>query len=402
MSSDAKDILGSLVVPSSLQKEPKRTKKRKRPDGMSNEVFGLLNFSENDPVTLVPTHAANGGYKERPKLWRKQCREWELKECPVPGRKDSFKIKTWVPKNSDDSKLPDFNLNKITIPRNNKIAQCDGTWTKDETEYMLDLCEMFDCRFIIVADRYEWKIDGNRVERSVEDIKERYYKVTDHTITLGDDIKRTYVYDADHERRRKEQLSLFYRRCRKDADDQDRLVEERKRIEQKRKLKEKKEADKKAKKTQAIAKIPKSSSGRASPQVFDEDEIGLKAPDFGIKFPELKPGVSLRSKIMILPASGRKRRTEIIETAIKEFGISTHPIPTEEVTTRFNKLRSDILKLHDVRQAFQHTECELVALIKKFNETCPGSSLPKGVESIETLKRSLSSPTNAPSKKHKS
>ena len=135
MSSDAKDILGSLVVPSSIQKEPKRylklvkhrfywifrTKKRKRPDGMSNEVFGLLNFSENDPVTLVPTHAANGGYKERPKLWRKQCREWELKECPIPGRKDNFKMKTWVPKNSDDSKLPDFNLNKITIPRNNKV-----------------------------------------------------------------------------------------------------------------------------------------------------------------------------------------------------------------------------------------------------------------------------------------
>ena len=132
--------------------------------------------------------------------------------------------------------------------------------------------------------------------------------------------------------------------------------------------------------------MPKSSSGRASPQVFDEDEIGLKAPDFGIKFPELKPGVSLRSKIMILPASGRKRRTEIIETAIKEFGISTHPIPTEEVTMRFNKLRSDILKLHDVRQAFQHTECELVALIKKFNETCPGTPLPKGVESIGKYK----------------
>jgi DNA methyltransferase 1-associated protein 1 len=49
---------------------------------------------------------------------------------------------------------------------------------------MLDLCEMFDCRFIVVADRYEWKSDGKTVERSVEDIKERYYKVTDHTITL--------------------------------------------------------------------------------------------------------------------------------------------------------------------------------------------------------------------------
>lgn len=73
----------------------------------------------------------------------------------------------------------------MSFSKLSKIAQCDGTWTKDETEYMLDLCEMFDCRFIIVADRYEWKSDGNRVERSVEDIKERYYKVTDHTITLG-------------------------------------------------------------------------------------------------------------------------------------------------------------------------------------------------------------------------
>ena len=264
---------------------------------------------------------------------------------------------------------------------------------------MLDLCEMFDCRFIIVADRYDWKVDGKNVERSVEDIKERYYKVTDHTITLrfqlrlflfvqqvsSDDIKRTYVYDAEHERRRKEQLDIIYRRSREEIEEQDRLIEERKRIEHKRKLKEKKEADKKSKKAAALAKTPlgiKSNSGRASPQMIDESEIGLRAPDFGIKFPELKPGISLRSKIMILPASNRKKRTDIIETAIKGFGLPTHPIPTEEVTTKFNMLRSDILKLHDVRQAFQHTECELVALIKKFTETCPGSPLPKGVESI--------------------
>ena len=105
---------------------------------MSNEVFGLLGFSDNDPVTLIPTNAANGGYKERPKLWRKQCREWVLKDCPVPGRKDGFTIKTWVPKNSDVSKtLPDFNLNKITIPRNNKVVAVPFQLKKSDVDITL-------------------------------------------------------------------------------------------------------------------------------------------------------------------------------------------------------------------------------------------------------------------------
>ena len=36
----------------------------------------------------------------------------------------------------------------------NVIAK-DPDWTRDETSYLLDLCEQLDLRFLVVADRYE-------------------------------------------------------------------------------------------------------------------------------------------------------------------------------------------------------------------------------------------------------
>ena len=37
---------------------------------------------------------------------------------------------------------------------NNVIAK-DPDWSREETDYLLDLCELYDLRFIIIADRYE-------------------------------------------------------------------------------------------------------------------------------------------------------------------------------------------------------------------------------------------------------
>ena len=30
----------------------------------------------------------------------------------------------------------------------------DPAWTRQETDYLLELCELFDLRFLIIADRY--------------------------------------------------------------------------------------------------------------------------------------------------------------------------------------------------------------------------------------------------------
>lgn len=37
---------------------------------------------------------------------------------------------------------------------NNVIAK-DPAWSREETDYLLDLCEALDLRFLVIADRYE-------------------------------------------------------------------------------------------------------------------------------------------------------------------------------------------------------------------------------------------------------
>lgn len=50
----------------------------------------------------------------------------------------------------------------------------DEGWTRQETDHLFDLCKRFDVRFIVVHDRW----DRQRFrQRSVEDLKERYYNV---------------------------------------------------------------------------------------------------------------------------------------------------------------------------------------------------------------------------------
>lgn len=46
------------------------------------------------------------------------------------------------------------------------------TWTRAETDMLLDLAKRFDLRFTIMCDR--WNRDK---PRTVEDIKERYYEI---------------------------------------------------------------------------------------------------------------------------------------------------------------------------------------------------------------------------------
>lgn len=53
-----------------------------------------------------------------------------------------------------------------------RFVTCDSsyqTWTKEETDHLFELCERFDLRFIIIADRFP-------TQRTVEELKDRYYK----------------------------------------------------------------------------------------------------------------------------------------------------------------------------------------------------------------------------------
>ena len=55
-----------------------------------------------------------------------------------------------------------------------RYQNLDPTWSYEETLYLFDLCRQFDCRFIVVHDRYSYP----NSKREIFDLKDRYYVVT--------------------------------------------------------------------------------------------------------------------------------------------------------------------------------------------------------------------------------
>jgi DNA methyltransferase 1-associated protein 1 len=37
----------------------------------------------------------------------------------------------------------------------NNVIPKDPEWSKEETEYLISLCEQFDLRFLVITDRYD-------------------------------------------------------------------------------------------------------------------------------------------------------------------------------------------------------------------------------------------------------
>lgn len=49
-----------------------------------------------------------------------------------------------------------------------------------------------------------------------------------------------------------------------------------------------------------------------------------------------------------------------------------NPMPTEEICTHFNELRSDMVLLHELKTAYSTCEFELQTLRHQYEALCPG------------------------------
>ncbi|KAG9150309.1 hypothetical protein Leryth_017615, partial [Lithospermum erythrorhizon] len=173
---DAKDILGLPKNPISLslEKKPKPNKEsHRKPDGISREVYALTGgFSP-----LMPSIDVNQIKRKTQSQNEKVA--WQWLPFTNSARKDNLQLYHWVrvvnsvPPTGDYS-FAKYNksvdLSKYTDDEYEKYLQ-DPMWTKEETDQLFELCERFDLRFIIIADRFP-------TPRSVEELKDRYYKVS--------------------------------------------------------------------------------------------------------------------------------------------------------------------------------------------------------------------------------
>lgn len=100
---------------------------------------------------------------------------------------------------------------------------------------------MFDLRWPIVYDRFDCKKFNQN--RTVEDLKERFYSITYELGILRDPSSSPTAYDAEHERRRKEQLNKQWNRTAEQLQEEEDLTAELRRIELRKKEREKKAHD---------------------------------------------------------------------------------------------------------------------------------------------------------------
>lgn len=151
---DIKDILGiSRDAGPAQPRAPKQT--IKKPEGMSREVFALLQQDATATgVPLVPTPA-----QETFKQKHSRVIGWDWRSFKNAARRDSLSLSHWV-KNNDKSASYSFaRFNK----RIKVITYTDAeyeqhlvhpSWTKADTDALFDLCRRFDLRWPVIHDRF--------------------------------------------------------------------------------------------------------------------------------------------------------------------------------------------------------------------------------------------------------
>lgn len=345
------EITREVIMGNEKQKKRFGPRERKRPEGMHREVFALLYNDKNDAPPLLPTDTGNGYKQVKAKLGLRRVRPWAWTSFTNPARADNAVFYHWRRVADEPKEYPFAKFNKqisvvsFTDAEYNAHLQSE-TWSRAETDHLFDLGKRFDLRFIIMADRWDQTIGK---ARTVEDLKERYYEICGSLERVrGGTDKKIYVFDAEHERKRKDQLDKQFRRTSEQMEEEQGLVNELKKIEARKRDRERKtqdlqklisQADSQAETARkADKKLPKKKLHHPTRPSRIDPSVSSKNHNFllgwidifvfqtleitGIKFPDFKnSGVSLRSQRIKLPANIGQKKTKAIEQSLQELQI---------------------------------------------------------------------------------
>lgn len=229
----------------------------RRDRAFCREAFALLSSTHPLVPSQLMGELKKSDSKDRPRKRGQVTFQWRA--FTNPTRADGLELHHWVKCYKDtatgkvtpaEKEYPFAKYNKpISILRYDddewsKIIDTlpkGGEWTREETDYLLDLIESLDMRWLAIADRYDFP-DGKK-ERTVEDLKDRYYSVARELLLLregGPDAIANnplvkHPYSADAERHRKAGLELLMKRNPELDAEEDAVLAEAAKIEAKRK-----------------------------------------------------------------------------------------------------------------------------------------------------------------------
>lgn len=398
---------------------------RRKPEGMHRELFALLNTSDAD-TPLLQTDFGIGSqttcYKQvRANLSIKKPRKWLWTPFLNPARKDHLQLFHWRRVTDPNEAPKEYQFAKYNIRLDNHVPKYDDKeynmllycdqWTKEETDYLMEMCYKFDLRFLVIHDR--WDTKRFPTKRSVEDLKERYYFVYNQLAKARAFIEAPKLkeYDSVHERKRKQQLLNLYNRTKEEIEEEQNLMNEMKKIEQKKRERERKTQDlqkimdaagrtapDKRSETSHHAHTPtvgrpsgsgmrgmpgrrpgrgagrpsRDSMASLTPHLSGTAASLLEVNTVGIKFPDFKTsGTSLRSQRLKLPTSLGTKKMKALEQMIQELGLDQFPMPTESICQNFNELRSDLLLLYEIKVNLANTEFEIQSIKNQLQAVKP-------------------------------
>ncbi|XP_057483952.1 SWR1-complex protein 4 [Actinidia eriantha] len=376
---DAKDILGlpktPLPLPQEKKSRPQKDSQRK-PDGISREVYALT----GGLAPLMPSIDV-AQQKRRAQVENEKI-TWQWLSFPNSARKDNLQLYHWVrvvngvPPTGDYS-FAKYNKSvdilKYTDEEYEKYL-IDPMWTKNETDQLFDLCERFDLRFVVIADRFQ-------SSRTVEELKDRYYSVS-RTILIarasspGDVSGHPIVkepYNVSQEIERKRALSMVLSQTkhqeRKDAE----VLAEAKRISESRIAARSAEEFELPDTSNAGAEgteraivpadtaSPSSSlqfaSGNVAPPTSMAENASVTASLRMLRV--YMRTYALEQMVQAASSSAGLRTIKRVEQTLQDLGVNLKPkVPTKAVCAEHLELRKEILTLLNLQKQLQYKEAE--------------------------------------------
>ncbi|TYJ52625.1 SWR1-complex protein 4 [Cryptococcus floricola] len=253
-SSDIRSILNLPQAGSSSHHPPapKKLPQPKKPDGISRELYALI--GDNAP-SLADAQASIAAvkYREKPAFKSKKV-HWEWTPFTPAARQEegNLKLGHWARVTDSDPEASVEYFGKFNNhgPSSMEYSQyeydqhlIDPNWTPHETAYLFELLKEYDLRFIVAADRYAYMGPtgmGPEKQRSVEDMKERYYFICKRLVetrTASDPhaqnlLARQYEFDKAREIKRKQYASELFHLTAAEISEEEALYVEIKRMEQ--------------------------------------------------------------------------------------------------------------------------------------------------------------------------
>lgn len=288
-----------------------------------------------------------------------QSQKWSWTEFANPARTDSLHLKHWqrVEDIKKDYEYAQYNK-KISIVNlkkdeyENLCTNLDPSWTWEETEYLWELCRIYDLRFIVIQDRYSFFTN----ERSVEELKDRYYSVSrrilenrkqfEHPI-----LKSGYCYDQEIKRR-----ACLERIINKNADLQKIENEMLQQIEEINN------------KTEKIKKFDKFESKNVK-QIDDQDKAEGTFEEYIKTRQYINSSFAyLRSYKINHPIPINEKIQKRVDYMLKELNIPENPVPTERIENGLDVLKNNLIILTSLKKHFEKKNKEKKKLENTFSE----------------------------------